>query len=365
MKHSERQACRKWAIDAIKTMNEAMGDTSTPLHEFPVPKEWGVKVILKDESVLASGSLKHRLAASLISFGICNGDITQHSTLVDASSGSTAVSEAFYAKALGLPFVAVVPSCTSPKKLQIIEESGGKCYLCEPGESIYNKAAELGAQDNWVYLDQFTNASLRTNWRSDNLASALFQQLAATSHEIPAWVIVGAGTGGTASTIARYSRYHGLDTQLCVVDPEGSAYYEAWKTNSREITGPGSRIEGIGRPRVEPSFIPSIVDEVLPIPDRASVAGMVAMRDRGFDVGASTGTNIIGTLAIAYTMYKNGISGTIASIICDRSDRYQDSYCSNEWLDESGLAPCEYLDELNAWLDGGEMPSWVPVPEVN
>ena len=85
------------------------------------PAEWGIDLYLKDESVHPTGSLKHRLARSLFLYGLCNGWITERTTIVEASSGSTAVSEAYFARFLGLPFVAVMPTSTSPEKIALIE----------------------------------------------------------------------------------------------------------------------------------------------------------------------------------------------------------------------------------------------------
>src|SRR5207245_4018716 len=65
-----------------------------------------------------TGSLKHRLARSLFLYAICNGWVTEGTTVVEASSGSTAVSEAYFAKLLGLDFVAVMPASTSPQKIE-------------------------------------------------------------------------------------------------------------------------------------------------------------------------------------------------------------------------------------------------------
>ena len=68
-----------------------------------------VDLYLKDESTHPTGSLKHRLARSLFLYALCNGQIGEGTTVIEASSGSTAVSEAYFARMLGLPFVAVMP----------------------------------------------------------------------------------------------------------------------------------------------------------------------------------------------------------------------------------------------------------------
>ncbi|MBF6266079.1 pyridoxal-phosphate dependent enzyme, partial [Nocardia farcinica] len=93
----------------------------THLLRYPLPEEWNVQLYLKDESTHITGSLKHRLARSLFLYAICNGWVTEGTTVVEASSGSTAVSEAYFAKMLGLDFVAVMPASTSPRKIALIE----------------------------------------------------------------------------------------------------------------------------------------------------------------------------------------------------------------------------------------------------
>jgi len=114
--------------------------------------------------------------------------------------------------------------------------------------------------------------------------------MALEPHAIPSWIVVGAGTGGTAATFGRYLRLRGTATRLCVVDPDGSAFLPAYQSQVAETTA--SRIEGIGRARVEPSFVPSVVDRMMGVPDGASVATMRFLRRRlGVSAGPSTGTS--------------------------------------------------------------------------
>src|SRR5204863_422843 len=105
-----------------------------------------------------------------------------------------------------------------------------------------------------------------------NIAESIFHQMALEQHPIPAWVVLGAGTGGTSATIGRYMRLMRYRTRLCVVDPEDSIFYSHWTGDPSTFTGRPSRIEGIGRQRVEPSFLPDIVDRMLQVPDAASIS---------------------------------------------------------------------------------------------
>ena len=91
----------------------------------------GIDLYLKDESTHVTGSLKHRLARSLFLYALCNGWLTERTTVIESSSGSTAVSEAYFARMIGLPFVAVMPAGTSPEKIALIQAQGGRCHLVD------------------------------------------------------------------------------------------------------------------------------------------------------------------------------------------------------------------------------------------
>src|SRR5688572_12664773 len=83
---------RSWLSEAIRRVDaDANRSADTHLHVFPMPAGQGVDLYLKDESVHPTGSLKHRLARSLFLYALCNGWIGQGTTVVEASSGSTAV----------------------------------------------------------------------------------------------------------------------------------------------------------------------------------------------------------------------------------------------------------------------------------
>jgi cysteine synthase A len=118
---------RTWVKQAVRII-EADANRSADTHLIPLrlPAFPGVDIYLKDESSHPTGSLKHRLARSLFLYALCNGWIRQGSTIVEASSGSTAVSEAYFARLLNLPFVSVMPRSTSPEKIALIEFYGGR-----------------------------------------------------------------------------------------------------------------------------------------------------------------------------------------------------------------------------------------------
>lgn len=325
-----------WAVSEINADQSRSADTH--LIRVPVRGLDGIDIYLKDESTHPSGSLKHRLARSLFLYALCNGWVREGTTVIEASSGSTAISEAYFARLIGLPFVAVVPQGTAAAKLAEIERLGGRTHAV-PGGDIYSAAQKLADECDGHYMDQFTFAERATDWRgNNNIAESIFAQMVNERHPIPAWIVVGAGTGGTSATIGRYVRYRRTScrsTMLAVVDPENSVFAEAWRTGRTDITSSiRSRIEGIGRPRVEPSFLPSIVDEMIEVKDAASFAAARWLSERlGRRVGPSTGTNMIGVLQIAGKMAERGESGSIVSLLCDPGERYLDTAYNDAWLD--------------------------------
>ena len=221
---------RDWARHAINLLQgDGRRSADTHLVKPAFRGLRGVSVYLKDESTHPTGSLKHRLARSLFLDGICNGRIDAGTTLVEASSGSSAVSEAYFAELLGLPFIAVMPRSTSRAKVEAIERFGGSCRFVEHAAEVYQVAARLAAEAGGHYLDQFTNAERATDWRgNNNIAESIFGQMQGETHPVPDWVVMSAGTGGTSATIGRYIRYRNLATRLCVVDVEHSVFYDAW-----------------------------------------------------------------------------------------------------------------------------------------
>ncbi len=334
---------RDWICRAVALLQrEHRSATDTPLLSIPCPELHGIDLMLKDESVQPSGSLKHRLAHALFLHAICNGDIHEGTVVVEASSGSTAISEAWFACRLGLRFVAVVPEATACAKLEAITAMGGEIVKAPGGTDIRSHARLIARERGGHFMDQFGKAAEVADWRgSNNIAERLFAQVEQAGKPAPRWIVLGAGTGGTSATFGRYVRLNPslVSTQLCVVDPEGSAFFRAYASGIATVIGePSGHIEGIGRACVEPSFMPGVIDQMLCIPDIASIAGSHWLATRmGRKFGPSTGTNIIGCLLLAQAMRQRGETGTIVTLGCDGGERYADTIYSDKWLAAKGF----------------------------
>ncbi|PLR38695.1 cysteine synthase [Chimaeribacter californicus] len=345
-----------WVRRAIHEIDaDFQRSADTHLIRLPLPDFPGIALYLKDESTHPSGSLKHRLARSLFLYALCNGWLRENTPVIEASSGSTAISEAYFSRLLGLPFIAVMPASTARRKIEQIEFYGGRCHFVEQTGQIYAASEHLAHDLGGHYMDQFTYAERATDWRgNNNIADSIYRQMSREPFPIPRYVVMGAGTGGTSATLGRYIRYQGHDTQLVVVDPEHSVFYDYYHQRNPLLTAAcGSRIEGIGRPRVEPSFIPDVIDRMIQVPDAASLAALTWLtRVLGRRAGASTGTNIYGALLLAAEMRARGEQGSIVTLLCDSGERYPDTYYNEQWVSRHIGDTSPYLQRLMSGFSG-------------
>ena len=346
----------RYALAALEA--EAARSADTHLIRLDLPAFPGIPLYFKDESVHPTGSLKHRLGRSLFLYAICNGWLDADRPVIEASSGSTAISEAYFARLLNLPFFAVMPRTTSKQKIAKIEFFGGMCHLID-GTDVYGAAQKLAAERDGHYMDQFTYAERATDWRgNNNIAESIFRQMQREEDPTPHWIVVSAGTGGTSATLGRYIRYsavhHGA-TQLAVVDPENSVFLDYYNTRNADLRlTHGSRIEGIGRPRVEPSFQPGVIDRMLRVADVDTMAALRLLEKLlGRRCGGSTGTNFVGALTLMAEMRAAGEKGPVVTLICDGGERYANTYYNDAWLAAEQLDVASAQRRLQRLADTG------------
>jgi len=221
---------------------------------------------------------------------------------------------------------------------------------------VYGAARAIAEETGGHYMDQFTYAERATDWRgNNNIAESIFEQMEREPYPIPRWIVCGAGTGGTSATIGRYARYRRYDSRLCVVDPTNSVFYAYWRDRDRTRTCCGaSGVEGIGRPQVEPSFLPNVVDRMIQVPNAASYAAIRVLEEIiGRRAGGSTGTNLYGTFQLIAEMQQRGETGSIVTLLCDSGELYRDTYYNNAWLAAHGYDLAPYLTQLRRFYESG------------
>eukprot|EP00762_Andalucia_godoyi_P001754 ANDGO_07070.mRNA.1 Putative pyridoxal-phosphate dependent protein F13B12.4 len=376
-----------WVHDAINVIRaDYKRSSDTHLHKpsLPLLESAGIHIYLKDESTHPTGSLKHRLARSLFLYALCNGWIHNGTTIIEASSGSTAVSEAYFARLLQLPFVAVMPKTTSPEKIAQIEFYGGKAHLVDSAASVIQESEILAKQTGGHFMNQFLYAERATDWRSNNnIAESILSQMENELFPTPAAVIVGAGTGGTAATISRYCRFSAARTRVIVADPENSVFFSCWKRHHNIESTEGaedktataeagegegrvirsSRVEGIGRLNCEPSFVPGCVDGMVKVPDAASFGAMRVLHHViGKRPGGSSGTCFYATLLAARDMLAKGERGSLVTLVCDSGERYLHTYYNDSWLTDQRINIAPYEHQVAQFIATCK---WSKIPSIH
>jgi cysteine synthase len=132
-------------------------------------------------------------------------------------------------------------------------------------------------------------------------------------------------------------------------------FFDAWRDRDPSLTGTrGSRIEGIGRPRVEPSFIGDVIDRMVKVPDAASVATIRHVEHvLGRRVGGSTGTNLWGAFQLIAEMRASRLRGSVVTLLCDGGERYANTYYDDEWVAAQGMDLAPHLAALERFRSTG------------
>ena len=221
------------------------------------------------------------------------------------------------------------------------------------------EARRLAAETDGHFLDQFTYAERAIDWRANNnIAESIFSQMTLERHPVPAGSWSAPGPAGRARRSAATRASMQYPTQLCVVDPEDSIFYSRWTGDPSAFTGRPSRIEGIGRQRVEPSFLPSIVDRMIQVPDAASIATMRLVRERTRrSVGGSTGTNVWGRCCSSPRCSRAVERGSVVTLICDGGRPLRRHLLQRRVGRRPGPRARPYAEALETFLELGAFPA--------
>jgi cysteine synthase A len=371
------QGDAKWRTRAIGVLwRELQQAGTTPLIQLTPPFSLRIQLLLKNEARSVTGSLKHRVAWALLMWGLIGSRIRNDVHLYERTSGNTGIAEAYFAKRLGLPFTAVTAASVSPLKLAAIRLYGGRVQSAPEGQAVSEFYQQVLAADPAAYdINQFANAERAVAYfegtpaQSENLANELLLQVKARGLARPDWFVAGAGSGGTATSIGRYMRKWSPLTpdatppSLLVMDPERSVLLDWYASGDSTLhSTSSSRIEGVGSSgpiRFSQNFSlqREVVDRMLKVPDALSMAGMHLLNELvGFRVGPSSGLNFIGALRLACEQHSAGQPCTIATVICDRGDRYADTYYDSAWVEAKGLSWHSLAAPLKTAWQSGQWP---------
>ena len=302
----------------IVWIGEAIGNTpSVLLHRIS-----NGKLMLKLEFMNPSGSIKDRPALYMIMEAERKGLLKEGSTIVEPSSGNTAISLAMLAAARGYRMVAVVPKTTSLNKVKLLRALGAQVVFAEAGvplghpEHHYTKAVRLAKERGWVMLDQYRNeANVKAHY--ETTGPEVLTQAKELMGGLDAFV-AGVGTGGTILGVGKRLKEVMSNVKIVAVVPSDTLI-------SKFLGLEGSRtfhlIEGLTAMPVSELLkrYKGLIDEVIEVDDEEAIETMKKLAAKeGIMGGISCGANVAASLRLAEEGYR------VATVCPDGLIRYLD-----------------------------------------
>jgi cysteine synthase A len=273
--------------------------------------EGAADVFAKLEYLNPGGSVKDRAAIGMIRTAEAQGRLKAGSTIVEATAGNTGVGLALIGVSQGYRVVVCVPEKFAEEKVKIMRALGAEVVRTpdEAGmQGAIEKAKELAAKipDSFIAL-QFENPA-NPEFHYQTTAVEIFEQM---EGRIDA-VVIGVGTGGTFTGVARYMKEKLAKVCCVAVETEGSVLGGGPK-------GP-HKVEGIGSSFIPKTFDPAVCDEIIMVTDKDAFATVAQLaRLEGVLGGSSAGANVFATLQVAR---KLGRGKRVVTVIPDSAERY-------------------------------------------
>lgn len=345
--HTRRQSIAASTLSLPVGIDSTIGNT--PLFKLKSLSEaTGCDILAKAEFLNGAGnSPKDRVALHMIRTAEENALLTPHNgdTIYEGTVGSTGISLATLARALGYKCHICMPSDQSLEKVDLLHHLGATVERVPPApitspQHFVNLARQRAAEhaknatdgSKGFFADQFESPA---NW-SAHFSSTGPEIFAQTSGHIAAFV-TGAGTGGTISGVAAYLKQEmGLkDVQIVLADPEGSGLYNKVKYGvmyaPQEKEGTRRRqqvdtvVEGIGINRVTENFERGreLVDDAVKVTDEQArrMARWLVEKD-GVFVGSSSAVNCVAAVVTALRLKRRGREGRVVTVLCDSGTRH-------------------------------------------
>ncbi len=298
----------------VKKLTELVGNT--PLLElgaYSESKGLDAQLIAKLEYFNPAGSVKDRIALSMVEDSEQKGLLKPGATIIEPTSGNTGVGLAFVSAVKGYKLILTMPDTMSVERRTLLKALGAQVVLTPGIEGMKGAIAKASALreeiEGAVILQQFENpANPATHVR--NTGEEIWRD---TDGKVDIFV-AGVGTGGTISGVGAVLKAKNPQVQIVAVEPAESPVL------SGGTPGP-HKIQGIGAGFVPKTYNPQVVDEVLQVPgDQAIRTSRELAHSEGLLVGISSGAAVYGATLLAQRPENKG--KTIVTLLPDTGERY-------------------------------------------
>jgi len=269
------------------------------------------EIYAKLEFLNPGGSVKDRAALGMILAAEKEGTLKKGYTIIEPTAGNTGIGLALVAVLKGYRTIIVMPEHYSQEKQKLVKAFGAELEITPRQEGMkgaIKRAEELAKQiPNSLFPNQFYNLA-NPDYHYQTTGAEIYQQM---EGKIAA-VVIGVGTGGTFTGVARYLKEKLPQTKAVAVQPQGSIL-------DGGIPGP-HKVEGIGIDFLSPTLDLDLIDKVITVSDDDCFAtARLLARKEGLLVGGSSGANVYAALRIAEEL---GKGKRVATVLPDGAERY-------------------------------------------
>jgi len=307
----------------------------TPLIEIKHFDTGPCRLFVKLESQNPGGSIKDRMALSMIEAAEKDGRLKPGGTIVEATAGNTGLGLALIAALKGYKIILVLPDKMSREKVLNCKALGADVRIARSDvvkghpEYYQDVAERIAKETGGFYTNQFSNPA-NVLAHETTTGPEIWEQM---GHDVDA-IVCGVGSGGTLTGIGNYFKKVSLKTEMVLADPVGSILEPL--VNRNEKIKPGSWVvEGIGEDFIPPIMDMSLIKKAYSITDEESLAATRALLVKeGILAGTSSGT--LFTAALKYCREQK-TPKRVVTLICDRGDKYLSKTFSDFWMTEQGF----------------------------
>lgn len=304
---------KKFAMTVLRSaenITELVGLTPM-LHLRRIAAARSAQIFAKLEYLNPGGSVKDRAAIGMIQRAEAEGKLRQGSTIVEATAGNTGIGLALIGVNKGYRVLVCVPEKFAEEKVKVMRALGAEVVRTPDAEGMQGaikKARELAANipDSFTAL-QFENPS-NPDFHHDTTAAEIYEQM---NGQLDA-VVVGVGTGGTFTGVARFMKEKSPQIYCVAVETQGSVLQGG-------KPGP-HKVEGIGSSFVPKTFDRDVCDEIIAVSDKDAFDTVALLaRKEGVLGGSSAGANVFAAIR---TAEKLGPGKRVVTVIPDSAERY-------------------------------------------
>lgn len=267
-------------------------------------------VYVKLEKYNPAGSIKDRIALSMVEGAERKGILNKESVLVEATSGNTGIALSMVGKLKGYKVIIIMPETMSMERRQLVKAFGAELILTEGSKGMNGSIEKLNdllkENKNYVNLGQFENED-NPKIHYEATGPEIYKELPDVDV-----VIAGIGSGGTISGIGKFLKEKNENVKVIGIEPKSSPLITQKKAGAHKI-------QGIGANFIPKNYDENIVDKVITVSDEDAFEIVRLMANKlGILVGISSGANIFGSIEIS----KKYPDKKIATVAPDGVDKY-------------------------------------------